>query len=268
MLQTSYYKQRQEALPSLKIVLTVKRVLLKCLTSNGQSTMKSYIEPAEVNLIEEAANCLRDKLLIRLLYYSACRISEALPLTVQDIDFRQKIIVIKHLKNRIKLSCPHCNARLSKSNKYCPGCSRKISEATKEKLEQRRRRILPIDSETLKLLREYIDRGGPTNRNGRLMIFGINRFRAWQIVKQCAEKAGLSRLVNPETGKVHNVSPHRLRDAFAVNAVKHDDSGDGLRMLQEHLGHRSISTTMRYRKVAGKEHRDWYQGLWNKEDAD
>jgi len=42
----------------------------------------------------------------------------------------------------------------------------------------------------------------------------------------------LPRLVNPETGKVHNVSPHRLRDAFAVNAVKTDDSGDGLRILQ------------------------------------
>ncbi len=230
--------------------------------------MKTYLEPKEIKKLEEAAGCLRDKLLIRLLYFLACRISAVLTITTNDIDFRQGTIIIKHLKERIKLSCPHCKTRLSKSNKYCPGCSRKISEATKEKLEQRRRRILPIDSETLKLLREYIDRGGPTNRNGRLMIFGINRFRAWQIVKQCAENAGLSRLVNPETGKVHNVSPHRLRDAFAVNAVKHDDSGDGLRMLQEHLGHQSITTTMRYRKVAGEEHKDWYNKLWNIKDKD
>ena len=232
------------------------------------SKLKTYLEPGDISKLKEAAGCLRDKLLIRLLHYSACRISEALALTVQDVSYNQGIIIIKHLKERIKLSCPDCETRLSKTNKYCPGCSRKISEATKEKLEQRRRRILPIDSETLKLLREYIDRGGPTNRNGRLMIFGINRFRAWQIVKQCAEKAGLSLLVNPETGKVHNVSPHRLRDAFAVNAVKHDDSGDGLRMLQEHLGHQSITTTMRYRKVAGEEHKEWYDKLWNKEDAD
>jgi integrase/recombinase XerD len=230
--------------------------------------LKTYLDPEDINKLEEAANCLRDKLLIRLLYYSACRISEALPLTVQDIDFRQDSITIKHLKDRIKLSCPHCKTRISKSNKYCPGCSRKISEVTKEKLEQRRRRILPIDHETLKMLKEYIDRGGPVNRSGQLMIFGINRHRAWQIIKQCAIKVGLPLLVNPETGKEHSISPHRLRDAFAVNAVKHDDSGDGLRMLQEHLGHRSIATTMRYRKVAGEEHRDWYQRLWNKEDAD
>lgn len=228
--------------------------------------MKSYIEPEEVELLEKAAANLRDKLLIRLLYYSACRISAALPLTVPDIDFRQGTIVIKHLKERAKLSCPHCKTRLSKQHVYCPGCSRRINEATKEKLEQRHCQILPIDHKTLNILKEYIDGGGPVSRNGQLLIFGINRHRAWQIVKQCAEKAGLPRLVNPETGKEHNVSPHRLRDAFSINAIKHDDSGDGLRMLQEHLGHASISTTMRYRKVAGEEHRDWYNKLWDKED--
>jgi integrase/recombinase XerD len=99
-----------------------------------------------------------------------------------------------------------------------------------------------------------------------LLLFGINRHRAWQIIKQCAQKANLSRLTNPETGKEHNISPHRLRDAFAVHAVKHDDSGDGLRMLQEHLGHASISTTMRYRKVAGEEHQQWYSRLFQGED--
>ena len=230
--------------------------------------MKTYLEPEEIDKLEDAADSLRDKLLIRVSYYLAGRVSELLPMAVDDIDFRQGTVIIKQLKKLIRLCCFHCGTRLSKSNKYCPGCSRKISQATKEKLEQTRRRILPIDPETLKMLKEYIDRGGPTNRNGRLMIFGINRFRAWQIVKKCAEKAGLSRLVNPETGKVHNISPHRLRDAFAVHAVKHDDSGDGLRMLQEHLGHQSISTTMRYRKVAGEEHKEWYDKLWNKEDTD
>ena len=96
----------------------------------------------------------------------------------------------------------------------------------------------------------------------KTVIFGINRHRAWQIVKECAEKAGLPKLVNPETGKIHNVSPHKLRDAFAVNAVKRDDSGDGLRLLQEHLGHQSFNTTAKYRKVSGKEHQEWYDKLW------
>ena len=59
-------------------------------------------------------------------------------------------------------------------------------------------------------------------------------------------------------------TPHRLRDAFAVNAVKIDDSGDGLRMLQEHLGHQSFNTTAKYRKVAGEELKSWYEKLWEK----
>jgi len=44
--------------------------------------------------------------------------------------------------------------------------------------------------------------------------------------------------------------------------VKMDDSGDGLRLLWEHLGRASFNTTARYRKIAGDEHRLWYDQLW------
>ncbi len=85
-----------------------------------------------------------------------------------------------------------------------------------------------------------------------------------KIVRDCAIRAGLVQLVNPETGKVHGVSPHRLRDAFAVTAVQRDDSTNGIRMLREQLGHANIGTTMRYRKVAGKELKGWYFRLRGK----
>ena len=42
--------------------------------------------------------------------------------------------------------------------------------------------------------------------------------------------------MNPETGRVRGVSPHRLRDAFCVHAMKINDSDDALRLLQGHLG--------------------------------
>ena len=119
-----------------------------------------------------------------------------------------------------------------------------------------------MNSMTLSLLREYIDRGGPVIRGDKELLFGINRHRAWQIIRECAEKACLPKLINPESGRSHNISPHRLRDAFAVHAVKQEDSGDGLRLLQEHLGHASFNTTARYRKISGEEHRDWYRSLW------
>ena len=128
--------------------------------------------------------------------------------------------------------------------------------------EHRRQRVLPIEKKTLRMFKEYVERGGPVEKDGKRLIFGINRHRAWQIVKDCAERAGLPKLVNPETGRVHNVSPHKLRDAFAVHAVKLNDSGDGLRLLQEHLGHQSFNTTAKYRKVSGTEHKEWYEHLW------
>ena len=128
--------------------------------------------------------------------------------------------------------------------------------------EGRRVRTVPLDPSTLGMLREYIDRGGPVTLHGKLFLFEITRNRARQVIRECADRAGLEPLVNTETGRVHSVSPHRLRDAFAVMAVRHDDSTDGVRMLQEQLGHANIGTTMRYRKVAGQELKEWYKGLW------
>lgn len=224
--------------------------------------IKSYLDPDEIARLEKAATNLRDRLLIRLLSHEGCRVSEALSLRVNDIDFYRRTVVIPHLKIFIRLFCPKCSARLGRSHAYCSKCGASISDVVAKELEQRRQRVLPIDKKTLAMLREYIDRGGPVERNDIKLIFGINRHRAWQIIRECAEKAGLPRLVNPETGKVHGVSPHKLRDSFAVRAVKLNDSGDGLRLLQEHLGHTSFNTTARYRKVSGKEHQEWYRKLW------
>jgi len=223
---------------------------------------KAYLEPIEVEKLEEAAEFLRDRLLIRLLFHLGCRISEALGITVDDIDFGHGTVTIQHLKQRISLSCPQCEAGLSKSHRFCPGCGLEVSKAIAQEKEHQRLRTLPVDEATLAMLKEYIKRSGPVSRKGKRLLFDISRHRAWQIVKDSARRARLPRLVNTETGKTHNVSPHRLRDAFAVHAVKLDDSGDGIRMLQEHLGHRSITTTMRYRKVSGEEQKEWYERLW------
>ena len=223
---------------------------------------RAYLEPEEIEKLEGAAEYLRDKLLIRLLFHLGCRISEALGITVDNIDFSHGTITIQHLKARITLSCPQCEARLSKSHRFCPGCGLEVEKAVAQEKEHKRLRTLPVDEETLGMLKEYVKRDGPVKHKGKRLLFEISRHRAWQVVRDCACRAGLPRLVNTETGKMHNVSPHRLRDAFAVHAVKLDDSGDGLRMLQEHLGHRSITTTMRYRKVSGEEQKEWYQKLW------
>ena len=232
-----------------------------------RTVTKAYLDVNDITALEQATTNLRDRLLVRLLFHSGCRISEALALEVSDVDINAGTIRIQHLKSRLRLSCNVCGTRLGKSHTFCPKCGTAVKDAVAKALEHRRMRLLPLDKETLEMLDEFITRGGPIKYGDKILIFGIGRHRAWQIIKDYAVKAGLPRLVNPETGKIHNITPHKLRDAFAVNAIKHDDSGDGLRLLQEHLGHVSFNTTAKYRKVAGEELKDWYEILWQPTDV-
>lgn len=229
---------------------------------------RAYLEPSEIDQMEAAADSLRDRLVIRLLFRLGCRVSEGLGIAVEDLDLEVGTVTILHLKMRLHLYCPSCTAGLARNAVFCPKCGVRVDQVVAKELEHRRRRTLPVDAGTLALLREYVSRGGPTLKEDKHMLFDINRHRAWQIVTECAERAGLPDLVNPDSGKAHHVSPHRLRDSFAVNAMKHDDSGDGMRLLQQHLGHASFNTTARYRKVSGEEQRSWYAKLWEDEKGD
>jgi len=226
--------------------------------------MKTYLKSEEIEKLELAASNPRDELLIRLLSRLGCRISEALTISIEDIDFQECVVIIQHLKKRLRLDCPDCSARLSANHRFCPRCELKVEKAVSQSKEHRRIRTLPLDEDTLEMLRDYIDQGRTVIRNGKQLVFGIGRSHSWRIVRDCAQKAGIKEIVNPETGKTRGISPHRLREAFAIHAVKMNDSGDGLRLLQEHLGHASFSTTARYRKVAAEEHRKWYERLWSK----
>ena len=67
------------------------------------NTMKVYLEPKEIEQMEQADEYLRDKILIRLLFRLGCRVSEAPALKASDIDFVRGIVTILHLKKRIRL---------------------------------------------------------------------------------------------------------------------------------------------------------------------
>ena len=224
---------------------------------------KTYLEDSEVGRLEKAASNLRDKLLIRLLFRPGCRVSELVELGEENVDLAHGAMTIVHLKSRISLHCPTCQARLGRTHAFCPGCGAKIEGPLAREQEERRQRVVRLDRDTLRMLKEFIERGGPVQRGERKLIFGITRNQAWRVVHLAARKAGLPDLVNPDTGKRRGVSPHRLRDAFAVHALKVDDSGQGQRQLQEHMGHRSYNTTARYVKLSGKQMKDWYDGLWD-----
>lgn len=142
--------------------------------------MKSYLELQDVQKLEEQASCLRDKLLIRLLFRLGCRVSEALNIRTEDIDLDAGTITIQHLKHRLEVSCPKCSSRLARRYTFCPNCGLKLlaSERLLAALRRHRMRRLPVDGETLALLKEFLERMGKAGKTDDGFVFGINRHRA------------------------------------------------------------------------------------------
>lgn len=70
-----------------------------------------------------------------------------------------------------------------------------------------------------------------TNRGKR-----IDRITVWRMIKQYAKQANITK----------NISPHTLRHSFATHLL---DNGADLRIIQEMLGHASISSTDRYTHI-------------------
>ncbi len=109
-----------------------------------------------------------------------------------------------------------------------------------------RERIVPVGQKALEAIKSYRERlrresdpkpgtGGALflNKNGgRLSTRSIDR-----VLKKIAAKCGLT---TP-------VSPHALRHSFATHML---DAGADLRVLQEMLGHKSLSTTQKYTHVS------------------
>ena len=105
--------------------------------------MKVYLTPEEVERMAQAATCVRDELLIRMLFWSGCRVSEALGIRVEDVNPVQGTLTIKHLKTRISLSCPYCGTRLSRAARFCPGCGKDVPEPLRKEQEMHRIRTIP-----------------------------------------------------------------------------------------------------------------------------
>ena len=68
--------------------------------------MKAYLEIEEIERLEHTATNVRDKVLVRIVARLGCRISEALALKVEDIDFGRGTVTIEHLKGCLTQSNP------------------------------------------------------------------------------------------------------------------------------------------------------------------
>lgn len=221
--------------------------------------IKTYLTPKEIDSLIEAADNLRDRLIIRFLFRAGCRVSELLSLRLENIDWGSRMIMIRHLKSLPRKKCPSCGESVGRKARFCPYCGSPPGEV--EMREEERFRLITLDQETLEMARKYVDGRSADSE----LLIPLTRQMVDHIVKQAARKAGLGGeiLLNPESGKVHQVSAHRFRDALAMRWLKKKSRDvEGMKALQEHLGHKSFATTMRYAKLEPSQVADVYREVF------
>ena len=119
-----------------------------------------------------------------------------------------------------------------------------------------KQRLVPVGRPALTALDAYLVRGRPDlARRGRGVpaIFlnarggRLSRQSAWQVLQDAAERAGITAAV----------SPHTLRHSFATHLL---DGGADVRVVQELLGHASVTTTQIYTLVTVNALREVWAG--------
>ncbi len=173
---------------------------------------------SDVEAILEAAGApgttlaLRDRALLEVLYGTGARISEAVGLDVDDLDQVDGTVLLR-------------------------------GKGSKE-------RLVPVGSYAQEAVQAYLVRARPelvaagssrvTGTAGALFLNArggrLSRQSAWAVLVRAAERAGVTR----------DVSPHTLRHSFATHLL---DGGADVRVVQELLGHASVTTTQVYTLV-------------------
>ena len=156
------------------------------------------------------ALALRDQALLEVLYGTGARISEAVGLDVDDLDLTDGTVLLR-----------------GKGGKQ---------------------RLVPVGSYAVEAVTAYLTRSparrsvdGATLAGGGALFLNarggrLSRQSAWAVLVRAAERAGVTA----------DVSPHTLRHSFATHLL---DGGADVRVVQELLGHASVTTTQVYTLV-------------------
>ncbi len=163
----------------------------------------------------------RDRALLEFLYSTGARISEAVGLDVDDVSVSEAL--------------------------DGPAVVRLTGKGSKE-------RLVPVGSYAARAVDAYLVRGRPAlavKGKGSPALFlnarggRLSRQSAWSILKAATERAEVKR----------EVSPHTLRHSFATHLL---EGGADVRVVQELLGHASVTTTQVYTLVTADTLREVY----------
>ncbi|MEI6648798.1 MAG: site-specific tyrosine recombinase [Actinomycetes bacterium] len=164
----------------------------------------------------------RDIALIEVLYATGGRISEIVGITLQDVSGIE-------------------------------GNDEEQTVAIKLRGKGGKERVVPLGKYAQHAVSQYLIRLRPSlmtaKRNDALFLnlrgARLSRQSAWQIVVEASERAMIER----------EVSPHSLRHSFATHLL---DGGADIRVVQELLGHASVTTTQIYTLVTIDKLRESY----------
>ncbi|GIH45953.1 site-specific tyrosine recombinase XerD [Microbispora rosea] len=175
---------------------------------------------------EDSPLALRNRALLEVLYGTGARISEAVGLAVDDVPTGSAHEDYDHDgdQDQVRLRGKGGRARIVPLGRFA-------RQALDAYLVRARPRLAAHGRGTPALFLNA--RGGRLTRQG-----------AWEVLQAAAERAGLS-----------GVSPHMLRHSFATHLL---DGGADVRVVQELLGHASVTTTQVYTLVTVDKLREVY----------
>ncbi len=186
------------------------------------------IDEVEQLLAAAAAGqaALRNRALLELLYGTGARISEAVGLDVDDLDLHEQVRAVAGTAT-VRLNGKGGKQRLVPVGSYATDAVSAYLVRARPALAAAARRGQPSPALFLNA------RGGRLTRQG-----------AWGALRAAADRAGLA-----------EVSPHVLRHSFATHLL---DGGADVRVVQELLGHASVTTTQVYTLVTVDKLREVY----------
>jgi integrase/recombinase XerD len=164
---------------------------------------------------------LRDRAILETLYGAGLRISELVALDVDDIDLDGGLVMVLKGKGSKSRQVPIGRAATDAVRGYVHSAR---PELTRRSRGTSSRGALFLNA-----------RGGRLSRQG-----------CWKVLKGRAEAVGLDAAV----------SPHTLRHSFATHML---DGGADIRVVQELLGHASLTTTQVYTLVSDSRLREVYE---------
>ncbi len=164
----------------------------------------------------------RDRALLELLYATGARISEAVGLSIGDLDIDGRLVRLYGKGSKERIVPFGTSAAGALDDWFSPRGRARLVPGRWQRRD---------DAEAVFL----------NTRGGRL-----TRQAAWLVVKKYGRRAGLA----------DSLSPHVLRHSCATHLLDH---GADLRVVQEILGHVSISTTQVYTRVSQERLWDVYR---------